>query len=259
MANRKAQIELIDKVTGNVIESVDVITRSDLVYCPDGETVNDKIDDINERMNNLENPHTAPEILVSPYESVREIGSGDYAVTFNIYKGSLDVDMIIITLNNRQTQISDENISKLNSDGILAVDCVVNSSDSEYNKIEVSVTDISGCEDTVTEEIMFVYPSYCFAIDELVDEITGDLVKSNPRIISTDPHMHIEDLHVKSRIVFATPYELSSIKDGNGFEMLNTFNTDIQILTCTDGTEQPYHIYYSNLLSPSYVRFIFSV
>ena len=259
MANRKAQIELLDKVTGEVIEPVDVITRSDLVYCSDGETVSDKIDDINNKINNLENPHKSPEIVVTPYEPVREIGSGDYTVTFSIYKGNLDVDNIIVALNGHQSRISDENISTLNSTGSLAVDCVVNSADAEYNKIEVTVTDVEGYEDTVTEDVTFIYPSYCFPIEANVDEIIGDLVKSNNKIISGDPYLYSDTFKTKSRVVFATPYELKSIKDINGFELLDTFNTDIQIITCTDGTDQPYHIYYSNILAPCSVKFIFSI
>lgn len=257
--NRHAQIELIDKVTGDVIEPVDILTRSDLVFCPDGETVNDKIEDISTKIDNLENPHKSPEIVVTPYEAVREIGSGDYTVTFTIYKGNLDVDMIIVTLNGHQSQISEENISVLNSTGSLAVDCVVNSADAEYNKIEVTVTDIEGYDDYVTEEVTFIYPSYCFTINADVEAITGDLVKSNSKIIDTDPYFYTDHLKTKSRVVFATPYELSSIRDNNGFELLETFNTDIQIVTCTDGTEQPYHIYYSNILAPSCARFIFSI
>ena len=257
--NRPAQIELIDKVTGDVIDSVDVYTRSDLVFCPDGETVNDKIEGINAKIDNLENPHKSPEIVVTPYEPVREIGSGDYTVTFTIYKGNLDVDMVIVTLNGHQTQISEKNISVLNSTGSLAVDCVVNSGDAEYNKIEVTVTDIEGYDDYVTEEVTFVHPFYCFTMNADIDAIIGDLVKSNTKIITTDPYMYTDTLKTKSRIVFATPYELSSIKDNNGFELLDTFNTDIQIITCTDGTEQPYHIYYTNVLAPCCARFIFSI
>lgn len=257
--NRAAQIELLDKATGEVIESVDVKTRSDLVYCLDGETVDDKINQINEKIGNLENPHTAPEIVVTPYEPVREIGSGDYTITFSIYKGNLDVDMVIITINGHQSQISEENISVLNSTGVLAVDCIVNSSEAEYHKIEVTATDMEGYEDSVTEEVAFVYPSYCFTVDADIDAITGDLVKSNNRIISTDPYMYTDNFKTKSRVVFATPYELSSIKDNNGFELLDTFNDDIQIITCTDGTNQPYHIYYSNALAPCCARFIFSI
>ena len=259
MANKRAQIELIDKSTGQVIEPVDVITRSDLVYCKDGDTVDDKISDIDKRITELENPHIGPQVTVNEYQPIQEIGSGDYTVTFNFYRGNINIDRITISINDRPINVSESNINTLNITGSLSIDCVVNSDTFESNKIEATIVDLEDYEDSITENVTFVYPSYYFTIKDDINKITESMIKSSKKILTDTSYTHTINLTDKCRVCYASFYELSSIKDANGFELIDALNHDIAIISCADGINQPYHLYYTNLLAPGHVTFTYSI
>lgn len=261
---KAARIEYFDKDTGTPIEECDVFTRADLVSCDNGKTLSEELDSVDDRLNDLENPYKAPEVIHNDYKKHMMIDGGDYTVSFLIIKGSLPVDDIITDDNGIQKHVSEEDLSILNNSGSLEIDCDIHPTDSGEHKITVYAMDEDSCS-TDDANIIFDYPCYSFMIDSDVNSITDDMItKNGPFIIESDYDgnreyiMSIPQCNNK-RIGFACPYELSKIKDLNGFDVTSCFSNDTTVLKCADGSERAYHVYYSNTLNLYDFKFKFII
>ena len=250
MQKKAARIELINRETGIPIEECDVYTRSDLVACEDGTILSEKISEIDDRISSIENPYTKPCIITRDYNKHVIMDGGDYTITFDIYKGSLPVTDIILCNGASEKRLSDENIATINNTGSLVVDCDITPIDPGDYVINIYVVD-DETSTAQTEKISFNYPSYCFLLDKEIEEITEDIVKNNDKIIidcDLPYTFKINECNNK-RIVFATPSELSYIKDLNGFDVTSCYHHNTCLIPCDDGTDRTYHIYYSEVLN----------
>lgn len=264
MNDRKAaRIEYFDRETGTPIEECDVFTRADLVSCDNGKTLTDELNDVDERLSSLENPYKSPEVVHDDYKNHMMIDGGDYTVSFLVIKGTLPVNDVIVDNNGIQTHISEENISILNNTGSLSIDCDIHPTDSgNYRVIVYAIDDNGSYSDDIT--ILFDYPSFSFLVSANINDITDDIITCNdPFIIKSDSEgnreytMNISQCNNK-RIAFASPYELSKIKDLNGFDVTSCFNKNTTVLKYADELHI-YHIYYSNILNLHDFKFKFII
>ena len=265
MNDRKAaRIEYFDRETGTPIEECDVFTRADLVSCDNGKTLSDELNDVDERLMNLENPYKAPEVVHDGYKKYMMIDGGDYTVSFLVIKGTLPVNDVIIDNNGIQTHLSEENLSILNNTGSIDIDCDIHPTDSGSYKVTIYAMDESiSSNDTVT--VIFDYPSYAFMLSPTINDIGDDIITENdPFIIESDSDgnreytMNVSQCNNK-RIVFASPYEISKIKDLNGFDVTSCFNKDTMVIRCSDESDHVYHVYYSNILNLYDFKFKFII
>lgn len=265
MNDRKAaRIEYFDRNTGKPIEECDVFTRSDLVSCNNGKTLSDELEDVDKRLLNLENPYKEPVITHNKYNKYMMIDGGDYTVEFTITKGTLPIEDVIIDINGTQKHISEENLSNLNNSGSLDVDCDIHPSDSgKYTIIVYAMDENDISSDQIA--VFFDYPSYCFLLSSTISDISDDIITNNdPFIIESNSDenreytMNVSQCNNK-RVVFASPYEISKIKDLNGFDVTSCFNKDTTPIRCSDGTDRIYHIYYSNILNLYDFKFKFII
>lgn len=265
MNDRKAaRIECFDRDTGKPIEECDVFTRANLVSCDSGKTLSDELGDVDKRLSDLENPYNAPEVIRNDYNKYMMIDGGDYTVAFSIIKGTLPVNDIIIDNGITKKHLSEENISTLNNTGSLSVESDIHPTDSGIYKVTVTaIDDNTSSDDSIT--IVFDYPSYSFMLSPTIDDISSDIITENdPFIIESNSYgdreytMNISEC-INKRIVFASPYEISKIKDLNGFDVTSCFNKNTTVLKCSDGSSHIYHVYYSNILNLYDFKFKFII
>lgn len=259
MEKKSAQIILIDKNTGKKIEEVDVNTRSDLVRYSDKETLSDKLNRIDNEINSLKNPYKSPVVSVDNYEVFHEIGTGNYSVTFNISKGTINVSDIMISDNGIERYLGESEIEKLNLSGSLSVNCTVDPITNKYHNIMITVMDELDNLAVEDAKVLFVYPSYWFDIPieekqiDIEHRLSGKMVGIGDSITLTSGKF-INN----RRSIFMSPDEVTKITDQNGFDVTNIFCHKIHIIDCIDGTSQPYHVYISNGYNGAIHKFTFS-
>lgn len=252
MSNKPAQIILIDKETGEKVEEVDARTRADLVKYDDNTTAMDKFNEIDNEINALKNPYKAPSVTVNEYNCSIEIGDGDYTVTFDIIKGTANVSDIILYDNEIEKRISEINIEALNLNGSIGISCTIDSSISTHHVIKLEVLDDQGESASDTAIVEFVYPVYYTDISGDQEEIDIEgLIASSTKIVAySKMSTIISGKELKSRrLIFMSPDEITKIIDQHAFDVTNTFNHDIQLIHCKDGSMKAYHIYTSNILN----------
>lgn len=251
--NKPAQINLIDPNTGEKREPVDVRTRSDLVRHGEG-TVEDAINNVEEKLLDVSR-HVNYKCfdIQGSWTGVWEMGSA-HNIHYEITKGSLDIESIIVSINDRKQPLSEKDITTLNETGKLTVNIEVSSSISKDVIVKVDVYDADGWG-SVLDKIRFRYPIYTIATGSANEKLlTPEFIKSGKKHYDDNFHDYVEVGSITDemyRMVVAVPADRTLEKATflYPFNIINTMNKDRVFIDCADGTTQTYNVFYTNGLT----------
>lgn len=249
--NKPAQIELIDPKTGEHIEPVDIRTRSDLVRHNEG-TVEEALNNIEDKVLELSMHANYKEMSIQgSWSHCYDMGSA-HTIHYDITRGTLSIESIIVSINGQEQRVSEVNIATLNETGKLRLEIEVNSSIARDIHVNVDVYDVEGGWGNANDKIKFRYPSYTTVIIGKTDTSMTDIVKSGKKLNYDEfsacaDAESINDEMYRMVVAVQADRTLESVKlTGVPFNMINAMNKDRVFIECSDGTTQTYNVFYSN-------------
>lgn len=198
-----------------------------------------------ELFNKLLYPYVALKVTATstPNGGVYEKGSTQTVtkITANLIKGSAKI-VKVEALNGAmvlQTKTSEDF-------GTSTVTFEINVGITTGKSLSVKVTDSENKSYLAnTGSFLFVYPYYYGVVNDgvSVDEAT---VKGLTKLVQTQSTKTLYFNANNQKMVFASPYKVSSITDANGFSSTDTFIETRVSITCLDNTVQSYYVYTAN-------------
>jgi hypothetical protein len=245
MSRRTARLQLLDPVTGNPIEEVDVNTRAELIEIGD-TTLDQKLLSIDQQISSLNNGYNTPSVSITNSEDAYlESGSGDYTITFNFSKGRDNITSIKIYDNASVYTCTSGDLATINMSGSLSLNYNVSDDVSLHNAYAI-IKDGTSEVRSETIKITYVYPIY-YGKSSTTAFTSSIITSSNKQIV--DSFISAKFTANNEVIFFASPYEPTSVIDQNGINIMDAlFSTDV-VVSGLDGYENVYHVYYTNKIT----------
>lgn len=191
-------------------------------------------------------PYKQPTITfnITPSPAVYELGTTISSVTLKAVISKMSDDISIVQFLKNSANLGNAITNKPNGGTITYQDTNIKSTVT-YN---VKVTDGKSKSYTGTNRTYtFVYPMYAGVLD--TDQFTESNIKGlTKKVMSPSNYKHQPGAFTNKRMVMACPprWTISKMIDSNGFDNTASFKNKKLSITCLDGTQQQYTIYYND-------------